>query len=125
MLLVAIAVFAGATVQSVTGFGFVLVVGPALFATLDPGQALTILFVVGSLVCALLLLSEGRERRIRSDHMRPVLIAAVPGALCGVLVLRALAKPTLQHRLIVNYRAEAEGMTPASVVDQLLDHLKP
>src|SRR3954454_6288152 len=96
MLLVAIAVFAGATVQSVTGFGFVLVVGPALFAVLEPGQALTILFVVGSLVCALLLVTEGRERSIRTDQMSVLLPAAVPGALVGVLVLRALSKPTLQ-----------------------------
>jgi MoxR-like ATPase len=39
--------------------------------------------------------------------------------------VRALAKPTLQHRLIVNYRAEAEGVTSAVLVDRLLAHLRP
>jgi MoxR-like ATPase len=32
----------------------------------------------------------------------------------------ALARPTLQHRIILNYRAEADGVRPADVVDRLL-----
>lgn len=32
----------------------------------------------------------------------------------------ALARPILQHRLILNYRAEAEGVTSTQLVDQLL-----
>jgi MoxR-like ATPase len=32
----------------------------------------------------------------------------------------ALARPTLQHRLILNYRAEAEGVRPADIVDRLV-----
>jgi MoxR-like ATPase len=39
--------------------------------------------------------------------------------------LRALAKPTLQHRIILNYKAEAEGVTPAQVVDRLLETIQP
>jgi MoxR-like ATPase len=39
--------------------------------------------------------------------------------------IRALARPTLQHRLIVNYKAEAEGVTPAKLVDRLLDSISP
>ena len=31
-----------------------------------------------------------------------------------------LARPTLQHRLILNYRAEAERVRPADIVDRLL-----
>jgi len=38
--------------------------------------------------------------------------------------VRALARPTLQHRLIVNYKAEAEGMTSAALVDRLLEVVK-
>jgi MoxR-like ATPase len=34
--------------------------------------------------------------------------------------IRALAKPTLRHRLVVNFAAESEGVTPDDVVDRLL-----
>jgi len=37
----------------------------------------------------------------------------------------ALARPTLQHRLILNYRAEAEGVRPGDLVDRLLGHVVP
>ena len=34
--------------------------------------------------------------------------------------IRALAHPVLQHRLVLNYRAEAEGITVEQVIDRLL-----
>jgi len=37
----------------------------------------------------------------------------------------ALARPTLQHRLILNYRAEAEGLRPGDLVDRLLGVVAP
>jgi MoxR-like ATPase len=37
--------------------------------------------------------------------------------------VRALARPTLQHRMILNYRAEAEGVTSAQIIDRLLETL--
>ena len=37
----------------------------------------------------------------------------------------ALARPTLQHRLILNYRAEAEGLRPGDLVDRLLGVVTP
>jgi MoxR-like ATPase len=37
----------------------------------------------------------------------------------------ALARPTLQHRIIPNYRAEAEGVRPAAIVDRLLAAVRP
>ena len=33
----------------------------------------------------------------------------------------ALAKPVLRHRILVNYRAEAEGVTVDSVIEKLLE----
>ena len=33
----------------------------------------------------------------------------------------ALAKPVLRHRLVVNFAAESEGVTPDKIIDQLLD----
>jgi len=35
--------------------------------------------------------------------------------------IRALAYPTLRHRILLNYRAEAEGMTVETLVDRLVD----
>jgi len=37
----------------------------------------------------------------------------------------ALARPTLQHRLILNYRAEAEGVRAGELVDRLLSVITP
>ncbi len=37
----------------------------------------------------------------------------------------ALARPTLQHRLILNYRAEAEGLRAGELVDRLLTVVTP
>jgi MoxR-like ATPase len=34
--------------------------------------------------------------------------------------IQALAKPILRHRLVVNFAAESEGITPDDVIDQLL-----
>jgi len=36
-----------------------------------------------------------------------------------------LARPTLQHRLILNYRAEAEGQKAGEIVDRLLSAVTP
>ncbi len=38
--------------------------------------------------------------------------------------VRALARPTLRHRLIVNFHAEAEGVNSAQLVDRLLDVIR-
>ena len=37
---------------------------------------------------------------------------------------RALARPTLQHRLILNFHAEAEGVRAGELVDRLLDRVR-
>ena len=39
--------------------------------------------------------------------------------------VRALAAPVLRHRILVNYRAEAEGMTTGKVIEQLLETVPP
>ena len=38
--------------------------------------------------------------------------------------VRALAHPTLRHRILINYRAEAEGITVEKVIDRLLETVK-
>ncbi len=39
--------------------------------------------------------------------------------------IRALALPTLRHRILLNYRAEADGIRPETMVQRLLDHVAP
>jgi MoxR-like ATPase len=39
--------------------------------------------------------------------------------------IQALAHATLRHRILINYRAEAEGITVRSVIDRLLESVKP
>jgi MoxR-like ATPase len=39
--------------------------------------------------------------------------------------IQTLADPTLRHRILLNYRAEAEGITVESVVKRLLETVKP
>ena len=39
--------------------------------------------------------------------------------------VRALAHPTLQHRLITNFHAEAEGIKTRAIIDQLLAAVRP
>ena len=38
--------------------------------------------------------------------------------------VRALVHPTLRHRVLLGYRAEADGVTVDAVIDRLLDHMK-
>jgi MoxR-like ATPase len=38
--------------------------------------------------------------------------------------IQALAQPTLRHRILLNYRAEAEGVTVDSVIERLIDTVK-
>ena len=38
--------------------------------------------------------------------------------------IRALAAPVLRHRILVNYRAEAAGMTVETIIDRLLETVK-
>jgi MoxR-like ATPase len=35
--------------------------------------------------------------------------------------VQQLAKPVLRHRILVNFAAESDGVTPDDVVDRLLD----
>ncbi|WP_146440454.1 AAA family ATPase [Crateriforma conspicua] len=37
--------------------------------------------------------------------------------------IRALARPTLRHRVLLSYKAEAEGLSVENVVDRLLEHV--
>ena len=95
MLLAAAAVLAGAATGSATGFGFALVASPALFAVLEPYEALTALAALG-LALSMLVLADGRLAAVHWRAIVPMLLAALPGLGLGVLVLEAFDKQTLQ-----------------------------
>jgi uncharacterized protein len=96
MVLAAAAAFAGAAVQSATGFGFALILGPALFATLDPYEAITALLVLGLALNLLVLLDRERPEGLRWGVLGPLLLAALPGLGLGAAVLGLLSKAALQ-----------------------------
>ena len=110
MVLAAAAAFAGASVQSATGFGFALVLSPALFAALEPFEAVFALLVLG-LVLNLLVLRDARAGsgggRVRWDALRPVLAAAFPGLAVGGALLALAPKPALQVAVGVGVVAAA------------------
>jgi uncharacterized membrane protein YfcA len=95
MPLAAAAVLAGAAVQSATGFGFALVAGPALFAVLEPYEAVSALLALGAALNLLVLL-DGGPGPVRRRGLGPLLAAALPGLALGVLALEAFSKAALQ-----------------------------
>jgi uncharacterized protein len=96
VVVVTASVLIGAALQSATGLGFAMVASPALLAAVSPGQAVTTLLVLGTLLGLLVLLTEGRARRIRWAALWPVIAASVPGLVVGALVLHAVPKHPLQ-----------------------------
>jgi uncharacterized protein len=96
MPLAAAAAFVGASIQSATGFGFALVLSPALFAVLDPVEAVTSLLVLGLALNVLVLFERGRPEHVDWRALAPMLVAALPGLLAGVTALAFLSKEALQ-----------------------------
>ena len=95
-LVAAAAVAAGAALQSATGFGFSIVAAPLVFATVGPEEAVGLLIVLGTLVNVLTLAGERRRPRPVVRECAVLLAFALPGAVAGVAVLRALDPVTLQ-----------------------------
>ena len=116
----AVAVFAGAAIQAATGFGFALLAAPLAFAALDSHEAIGLLLLLGSEIGVLTLATEGRRPQPMVRRCAIVLAWAVPAAVAGVAVLRALDAVTLQiavsvgvaATLIVRRRAPAEHREP-------------
>jgi uncharacterized membrane protein YfcA len=95
----AIGVAVGAALQSATGFGFSLISAPILFAAVGPLEAVGALTIVSVVTNLLTLGTEGRKP-VPARHELAVLLGwAVPGALVGVAVLRALSATALQVAL--------------------------
>jgi uncharacterized membrane protein YfcA len=120
LVVTAIAVFAGAALQAATGFGFALLAAPLAFAALEPHEAIGLLLLLGMEIGVLTLATEGRRPRPMVRRCALVLAWAVPAAVAGVAVLKALDPVALQvavsvgvaATLIVRRRAPAERRGP-------------
>ena len=91
-----VAVVAGAALQSSVGFGFALVAAPLLFAAASPPEAVGLLVLLGLEISLLTLLTERRRPEPVWRDVVVVVAWALPGALAGVAVLRALDELALQ-----------------------------
>ena len=96
MGLAAAAALTGAFVQSTTGFGFALVLSPALFAVMDPVEAVVALLVLGLVLSVLVLFEGGRPEHVDWRSLAPMLLAALPGLAVGAVALTQLSKSALQ-----------------------------
>ena len=93
MALAGVAAFAGAAVQSASGMGFALVLSPALFAVMEPEEAVTAVLLLGAALCLLVLIES---RRVATYGLGRLLLPAAPGLVVGVAVLAVLSKEALQ-----------------------------
>ena len=93
--LAALAVLAGAVLQSATGFGFALVAAPILFALLGPQQAVTAGVLLGLVLNLLTLASERRRPVVLARDTWLLLVWSLPGLALGAVALRELSEQLL------------------------------
>jgi uncharacterized protein len=96
LVLVAAGTLVAACVQATGGIGFALILTPVLFALLPAVGAIVVATGLGLLLNVLVLFAEGRRPVVAWREVIPILVAAAPGTVVGLLVLRALPKPVLQ-----------------------------
>lgn len=101
MILAAAAVFAGALIQSVAGFGFALMAAPLLFVVLGPVEAVWSLNALALVVNGAALALEGRRPEPLGRLAATVLIWSLPGMVAGAIVLREADDRVLQIALTV------------------------
>ena len=95
LVLVAAGTLLAACVQATGGIGFSLILTPVLFAVLPAVGAIVVGTGLGLLLNVLVLFAERRRPTVAWKEVAPILVAAAPGTVVGLLVLRALPKPVL------------------------------
>ncbi len=93
---VALGALIASGVQATTGLGFALILTPILFAVMRPTDAIITATALGLLLNLLVLFAEPRRAVVAWGDVLPILAAAVPGSVCGILILQNVAKPALQ-----------------------------
>jgi uncharacterized membrane protein YfcA len=102
LIAAAVAVAAGAVLQSATGFGFALVAAPLLFPALGPQEAIGTLLVLACVGSLLILAAERRRPRPLGRDATAIIAASLPGAVGGIVVLKSLSPATLQYAVTVS-----------------------
>jgi uncharacterized membrane protein YfcA len=100
-----VAIAFGAAIQSATGFGFAVIVAPVLFAAVLQEQAIGLLLALGVEISILTLATERRRPRPLLRTALALIAWAVPAAVLGVVVLRALDRVALQLVVTVGVAA--------------------
>lgn len=93
--LAALAVLAGAALQSATGFGFALVAAPVLFALLGPQEAVSAGVLLALLLNGLTLATERRRPAVLWRDAVVLVAWSLPGLALGALALRELPERPL------------------------------
>lgn len=93
---VALGALIASCVQATTGMGFALILTPILFAVMTSVEAIITATALGLLLNLLVLFAEPRRPTVAWRDVLPILAAAVPGSVCGILILQNVAKPALQ-----------------------------
>jgi len=96
VLLAALAVGAGAVLQSSTGFGFAIVAAPALVALVGPEATVGALSVLALVINALTLAGERRRPLPAPDDAAGLVAWALPGLAIGALALATLPERALE-----------------------------
>ncbi|HEU4977838.1 MAG TPA: TSUP family transporter [Solirubrobacteraceae bacterium] len=96
MVLAAFATFAGAALQSATGFGFALLLAPALIAVLGAHEAVGTVIVLSIAMNLLVLAGERRRPVVLAGPLGGLLAAALPGLAAGALLLAVISRAALQ-----------------------------
>lgn len=94
--LVVLTVAFAACVQTTAGMGFALVLSPVLLALLAPKLAILLVTGLGLTLNVLVLMRPHGRPRVVWAEVRPMLLAAIPGSFCGLLVLDALTRPEIE-----------------------------
>jgi len=121
--LAALAVLAGAVLQSATGFGFALVAAPLLFAILGPQEAVTAGVLLGLELNLLTLAGERRRPQVLGAEAVALVAWSLPGLVAGAVALRELPEGVLSAlvavavvaALVLRLRARRGGALGATV----------
>jgi uncharacterized membrane protein YfcA len=116
----ALVVFAGAVLQSATGFGFALLAAPLLFAIYGPQEAVTAGVLLGLELNLLTLAGEGRVPRVLRRDAAALVGWSLPGLVLGAVALRELPDHVLSvlvalavvAALVLRLRGRGRGRRP-------------
>jgi len=117
VLIVLLAVGAGAAAQSVAGFGFALICGPVLIAALGQAEGLRLIVTLSTLVSLGILVPNWRKAKLRDG-----LLLAAPGVVLAPLLvwlLRDVDKNALTIAAGVTTLASAAALAFGLRLDRL------